>query len=647
MARTAYGKHSTQVDTATYPDDPSVPIGSDEWNASPSDSGMLGFNAETIASATSITPSNTVLNISGSTDVTTITQGNTNEYDLLYVFTSGTVTLVHNTGNLKLISGSNKDLSTTIPTILIRKGTDWIEYGGGGNVTGTVMSGHIIPDTNDTYDIGSAEFKIRDAYISDSSLWVGDNHKVEVAGGKMKFKKRKNNRVPTVITSAGGNEAGAKSNRSRSNLTDMTLNDWVQYGRSLGGSLANAKPNDIFKSEDADDWESDEASITSEQASAITANTAKTGITSGQASAITTNTAKVGLSNTAVTDAHLAGSISLSKLANGTVGKIIGFNASTGVVEEQDLPTSGGQIGDFVIATNTTLSEYTEIPNASLTVSSDPNMGESGNVGWKSGWGYPLTQAGLNTYGDGNDSTGATADSGNGEGSILGVDFQTSRTGKVYAYFKANSTPTVHFEYSTDNSTWTTIESYNVTSDHTVFHTITSSGSITFRYLRVRTTSFNGYAYIHLRSLGLDGIGKRALLDNSNATSWSSSSESSPSLYFDMEEDLELASIAINLNRTLTTVTNLTIEYSSDSTFSGETVRTLLVSDFTDDTTRYINIPRNQDAKRYCKITGVGTGVLSINYLRYKTEVSDVWSRRHYHTYLNPTSTSSNTLDSN
>ena len=172
MARTAYGKHSTQVDTATYPDDPSVPIGSDEWNASPSDSGMLGFNAETIASATSITPSNTVLNISGSTDVATIAQGNTNEYDLLYVFTSGTVTLVHNTGNLKLISGSNKDLSTTIPTILIRKGTDWIEYGGGGNVTGTVMSGHIIPDTNDTYDIGSAEFKIRD-YVCIRQLIMG------------------------------------------------------------------------------------------------------------------------------------------------------------------------------------------------------------------------------------------------------------------------------------------------------------------------------------------------------------------------------------------------------------------------------------------------------------------------------------------
>ncbi len=319
MVRTAYGKHSTQVDTATYPDDPNVPIGSDEWNASPSDSGMLGFNAETIASATSITPSNSVIIISGSTNVATITQGNTNEYDLLYIFTSGTVTLEHNTGNLKLISNSNKDLSTTIPTILIRKGTDWIEYGGGGNVTGTVMKSHIIPDTDNTYDIGSAEFKIRDLYVSDNSLWVGDDHKIDISGGKMKFKKRKTSSVPSVITTGGGNEAGAKSHSGKGTLGTIKLNEWVAYARSLGGSLASAKPNDIFRTDESDDWIEDEASITSGQVSAITANTEKVGITSGQASAITANTAKVGLSNTAVTDAHLAGSISLSKLANSQI----------------------------------------------------------------------------------------------------------------------------------------------------------------------------------------------------------------------------------------------------------------------------------------------------------------------------------------
>ena len=38
--------------------------------------------------------------------------------------------------------------------------------------TSGTMRGHILPDVNDAYDIGSAEFKIRDMYVSDSSLWV-------------------------------------------------------------------------------------------------------------------------------------------------------------------------------------------------------------------------------------------------------------------------------------------------------------------------------------------------------------------------------------------------------------------------------------------------------------------------------------------
>ena len=47
------------------------------------------------------------------------------------------------------------------------------------------MDGHLIPDANNTYDIGSAEFKIRDLYVSDASLWVGDMHKISVSDGKI------------------------------------------------------------------------------------------------------------------------------------------------------------------------------------------------------------------------------------------------------------------------------------------------------------------------------------------------------------------------------------------------------------------------------------------------------------------------------
>ncbi|MBT5955433.1 MAG: hypothetical protein HOG97_01590 [Candidatus Marinimicrobia bacterium] len=47
---------------------------------------------------------------------------------------------------------------------------------------GGTMTGHIIPDANDTYDIGSAEFKIRDAYISDNTIYMGDEATIRSEG---------------------------------------------------------------------------------------------------------------------------------------------------------------------------------------------------------------------------------------------------------------------------------------------------------------------------------------------------------------------------------------------------------------------------------------------------------------------------------
>ena len=73
--------------------------------------------------------------------------------------------------------------------------------GGSGGFNG-VMDDHMIPTTNDTYDIGSAEYKIRDLYVSDNSLWIGDDHKVSVEGGKQKNKKRKKGKTPKKVFDA-------------------------------------------------------------------------------------------------------------------------------------------------------------------------------------------------------------------------------------------------------------------------------------------------------------------------------------------------------------------------------------------------------------------------------------------------------------
>ena len=66
-------------------------------------------------------------------------------------------------------------------------------------------AGHLIPETNDVYDIGSAEYKVRDLYLGSNSLWIGDDVKMGLdEEGKIDFRKRKKRagHVPRVIVDA-------------------------------------------------------------------------------------------------------------------------------------------------------------------------------------------------------------------------------------------------------------------------------------------------------------------------------------------------------------------------------------------------------------------------------------------------------------
>ena len=145
MARKALYKHATQVNTNTYPDDGTSPVGSNEWNADPDSQGMLGFAPAsatvTIASGVAtVTDTITVVAAESSTSDTLdkLAIANTSQYDLVYLFadTGDTITLTNTSspsadGQIKTVSDSNETLSSTVPTILIRKGNYWYGYGGG------------------------------------------------------------------------------------------------------------------------------------------------------------------------------------------------------------------------------------------------------------------------------------------------------------------------------------------------------------------------------------------------------------------------------------------------------------------------------------------------------------------------------------
>lgn len=115
---------------------------------------------------------------------------------------------------------------------------DALPIGTTGSAAGK-LTGHLLPDANAAYDFGSAEYKIRHLFLSDNSLWVGDNHKISISDGKMKFRKRK-----ASWPSSGhpaGSDAGAESHSGKP-VDAMSYVEMLEYMKTLPGNLADGRP---------------------------------------------------------------------------------------------------------------------------------------------------------------------------------------------------------------------------------------------------------------------------------------------------------------------------------------------------------------------------------------------------------------------
>ena len=138
---------------------------------------MLGFtpaNATVTISSGVLTVTDTITVAaaeSGTSDVLDkLALTNTSQYDLVYLFadTGDTITLTHTgspsaDGQIQTVSGQNETLSTTSPTILIRKGNYWYGYGGG------VVNA--IADVGDVTITSVGDNEIL-AYDNSSSKWI-------------------------------------------------------------------------------------------------------------------------------------------------------------------------------------------------------------------------------------------------------------------------------------------------------------------------------------------------------------------------------------------------------------------------------------------------------------------------------------------
>ena len=129
------------------------------------------------------------------------------------------------------------------------------------------QTGHILPAANATYDIGSAERKVRHLFLSDNSVWVGEDIKMSRYDGKVKFYTRSKTKVPTPVTTAGGDLAGCISyvnlqypNRPGTvNSETLLLSDWLEYYCDITSvALGTYSPEDLWAPETSGDFAADD-----------------------------------------------------------------------------------------------------------------------------------------------------------------------------------------------------------------------------------------------------------------------------------------------------------------------------------------------------------------------------------------------------
>ena len=121
------------------------------------------------------------------------------------------------------------------------------------------LTGPLLPDTNSQYDLGSAEYKIRHLFLSDNSLWIGDDHKMDTKSGEVKFRKRKNNIVPSTVVTARGTATGAREFAGLGEedpLSNITLSQWLAYLTSLDPEKTTVE--DLYPAEGAGTYSADD-----------------------------------------------------------------------------------------------------------------------------------------------------------------------------------------------------------------------------------------------------------------------------------------------------------------------------------------------------------------------------------------------------
>ncbi len=129
-------------------------------------------------------------------------------------------------------------------------------------------SSHLIPTSNDTFDIGSAEYKVRDLYVADNSIFIGDKSKlgIDETGGLI-IMERDSEIIPSGIYDGVTkieepanvlNDVNSKLGTGFISLSEIKLQHWQKYSNILtsNADITQKNMNEIYRPTTSNDWKS-------------------------------------------------------------------------------------------------------------------------------------------------------------------------------------------------------------------------------------------------------------------------------------------------------------------------------------------------------------------------------------------------------
>ena len=247
-----WGNHDV---VATGSNDGTKQVSVNAWNDSTDQAGLFGFVKQSgTISGNAIVPSGSVIEIQLDGTLNTLTPTNNNEFDLIYLIgKSGedAITITHNasggSGNIRLLGGASKTLSTTVPLILMARtigaNLEWLEYGGGatvdaGDLTGTTLASGVVTSSITTVGtVGSGTWQgtaVADSYVASASTWnakqnaltfgIADGNAVDIDGSGTATGEYAKFTANGII---GEEVADVKTDLSLNNVENTALSTWA------------------------------------------------------------------------------------------------------------------------------------------------------------------------------------------------------------------------------------------------------------------------------------------------------------------------------------------------------------------------------------------------------------------------------------